>query len=174
MVQATAAGIGALVLPITVAKIVVNLMPIIYTIIISYCSAALTQYFFIWIFDYYGYLEMDWLWNIIDPDRGDEIDGTDRWVQMNTSLVGIAIFTLAKAQGINAVDFDLTDSKNMTDLIILSYPLIYDNMIPSITLAQLVGFQQMIWYYIFPDAYADDKGLPRKGWAEILARTTQF
>ena len=140
MVQAGVAS-GTLILPISIAKIVVNFMPIIYTIVITYCSMWITQYFFIWIFDYYGYIEMDWLWDIIDPDRGDEIDGTDKWVQMNTSLVGVSIFTLAKARGIDAVDFDLTDTKNMTDLIILSYPLLYGNMQPSLTLAQTVGFQ---------------------------------
>lgn len=84
---------------------------------------------------------MDWLWDIIDPDRGDEIDGTDKWVQLNTSLVGLSIFTLAKQQGIDPVDFSLTDSKNLTDLIILSYPLLYGNMQPSIVLGHALGLQ---------------------------------
>ena len=158
MVQATP-EFYAVYIPVAlaVAKLVVNFLPIIYTMAISYCAYYLMWYFWVWIIDYYGYIEMDWLWDIIDPDRGDEIDGTDKWVQMNTSLVGVSIVTLAKAKGVRTSDFDLTDSENMRDLIMLSYPLLYGNMMPSITLAGIVDMTQMFWFYFFPDAYADEK-----------------
>ena len=67
-------------LPIHVAKLIVNFLPIIYTIGIAFCAHFLVHYFWLWLLDYYEYVEMDWLWNVIDPDRGDEFDGTDKWV----------------------------------------------------------------------------------------------
>lgn len=66
-----------------------------------------------WFLDAVGILDFAWLWAIIDPDAGKDNDLADQWVELNTSWVGIAIDTVAKADGQDVKDFDITDKKNL-------------------------------------------------------------
>ena len=129
-------------------------------------------WFWVWILDAYGYIEMDWFWSIIDPDRGKEIDAVDKWIGSNLFWLALAEQATVKSMGVEKLDRN--DKTMMQNLLFISYPLISANMGPALFVGASVAPWQLIWYLLFPDAYVDENGYARKGWPELLVRTEQI
>jgi len=123
--------------------------------------------------DSLGVLDFEWLWAILDPEADSESGASlaDQFVELCTSWVGISIDTMAKSEGKAVEDYDMTDKKNVTNVKILSYALLHSNMYPATFLSGAFGFWSFIFFLITPDSYADENGLAKSGWPEIIART---
>ena len=128
LVGASASPTTAILWPIALAKVIANIGPVLVTFGITFGFYWLQWILVAWLFDSLGWFDFSALWAIIDPEAGTDNSLADQWVELNTSWVGICIDTLAKAAGQEVSDFDLTDKDNMTNLKILSYPMLHSNM----------------------------------------------
>lgn len=172
-VQASASPTAVILGPINFVKAILNIGPLLTMIGIGMLYYWMQWFMIFFIVDGIGILDFQWVWDILDPDQGKEGDTADKWVELNTSWVGIAMDTLAKAKGPGGT-FDYTDKKDMESLMLLSYPLLHANMWPSTTLEAATFFYTIIGSLIAPGAYADENGMVRDGWPSIMARTVQF
>ena len=77
-------------IPITIVKAILAIGPALEMLWLTFLVQVVTYWFWVWILDAYGYIEMDWFWSIIDPYRGEETDAVDNWISSNLFWFALA------------------------------------------------------------------------------------
>ena len=156
-------------LPFTIAKYIVNFVTFMEAAIVGILTYFILYWFWVWILDVYGWIEMDWLWDVIAPDHGPTNTIADKWVQMNTWWLAYATQAILMAR--NEPQLDGNNFMQMNELVFIAYPLLTTNMAAAVTLSQNLWLPQLIYFVLFKDAFVDEYGHPREGWPQLVART---
>ena len=130
------------------------------------------SWFWLWILDAWGWLEMDWVYQIFAPLNGDGNYGiVDDWVSANTWTFKHTIEVIEKEQG---VSFDANNDLHMQKLKDFTWPYLYEQMNMLNFLESSMWFTNTFWFLLCPTMYVDDDGNALDGYPLMMAKSNQL
>lgn len=130
------------------------------------------QFFWLWILDGWGWLDMDWVYQIFAPLNEDGHYGiVEEWVTVNTWTMAYTIEIIEKDTG---VTFDATNETHMQKLKDYTWPYIFEQMNLINIMDGSSWMTNTFWFLFCPQMYVDNDGNALDGYPLMLAKSHEL
>ena len=130
------------------------------------------EFFWLWILDGWGLIEMDWLYTIFAPkDEDGHYRFIDDWVAVNTWSFAYTIEVIEKDTG---VAFDANNETHMLKLKDFTWPYLFEQMNMINYLESSMWITNTFWFLLCPQMYVDGDGNALDGYPLMMAKSHEL
>lgn len=129
-------------------------------------------FFELWILDAWGWLEMDWFWQIFAPlDDNGNYGVVDDWVAVNTWTMAYTTKVIERESG---KSWDASDEQHLQMMEDYTWAYIFEQMNALNAVSIISWYPNTFWMIFCPNMYVDDQGNALDGYPLMMAKSYEM